>query len=52
MIIKLQNVLYPYARQREAKKPIVLSRQDKVNADRIVMIFLFALSIVAAVIFS
>ena len=52
MIIKLQSILFPYAGQREERKPIVLSKQDKINADRLVMILLFALTTVAAVIFS
>ena len=52
MIIKVQSLLFPFARQREEKKPVVLSKKDKVNADRIVMIFLLILTIIAAVIFS
>ncbi|MES2651821.1 MAG: hypothetical protein V4663_08775 [Bacteroidota bacterium] len=52
MIIKFQSILFPYARQREEKKPVILSKKDKVNADRIVVIFLFILTIAAAIIFS
>lgn len=52
MIIKVQNILLPYARQRAEKKPVVLSKKDKVNADRVVMIFLLIITIVAAVILS
>jgi hypothetical protein len=52
MIIKMQSVLFPYARHREEKKRVVLTKKDRVNADRVVMIFLFAITIVAAVIFS
>lgn len=52
MIVKLQSILFPFAGQREQKRPILLSKQDKINADRLVMFFLFALSIAVAVIAS
>lgn len=52
MIIKMQSILFPYARQREEKKPVVLTKQDKINADRIVMILLFALTTIAAILFA
>lgn len=52
MIIKLQSILFPFARQREEKKTVQLTRKDRVNADRVVMFFLFALTIAGAIIFS
>ncbi len=52
MIIKIQSILFPYARQRGKKEPATVSKKDKVNADRIVMILLFIMVIVAAIIFS
>ena len=52
MIIKLQSVLFPYAGQREVKQPVVLTKKDKVKADRVVMGILFAIMVIAAVIFS
>ena len=52
MIIKIQSILFPYARQKEDKKPVQLAKKDRVYADRVVMILLFIVIIVAAVIFS
>ena len=52
MIIKIQSILFPYARQKEDKKPVLLTKKDRVSADRIVMILLFIAIIVTAIIFS
>jgi len=52
MIIKMQSILFPYAGQKEDKKPMVLTKRDKINADRLVMILLFAVMVIVAVIFS
>lgn len=52
MIIKVQSLLFPYARQREEKQPKVLTRKDRINADRVVMLALFLLTIAGAILFS
>ncbi|MEJ5994681.1 hypothetical protein WG904_09665 [Pedobacter sp. Du54] len=52
MILKLQSIFFPYARHREAKQPKLVSKQDKINADRLVMLVLFALTIASAIILS
>lgn len=52
MIIKLQSILFPYATQGVERKPIQLSKKDRINADRLVMLFLFGLTIAGAIIFS
>ena len=52
MIIKTQSILFPYARQKEDKKPVQIAKKNRVNADRVVMILLFIVIIIVAVIFS
>ena len=52
MIIKPQSILFPYARQKEDKKPVQLPQKDRVYADRVVMILLFVVIIVTAIFFS
>ena len=52
MIIKVQNVLFPYARQREDRNQVQLTKKDRVNADRLVMILLLAGITAGAIIFS
>lgn len=52
MIIKIQSILFPYARQKEDKKPVQLAQKDRIYADRMVMILLLIVIIIAAIFFS
>jgi len=52
MIIKLQSVLFPYARQREDKGTTDLTKKAKIKADRTLIFLLFLLVIVWSVIYS
>lgn len=51
MIIKLHTAV-DYARHKEARIAKTLTRKDKIKGDRLVMVFLFLLTIVGAVIFA
>jgi hypothetical protein len=52
MILKLQSILFPYARHREPRKKIILTKSDRIAADRLIMGLLLIAVIIAAVIFS
>jgi hypothetical protein len=51
MIIKLP-IPFTYARHKEARVTKPLTKQDRIKADRMVMILLFLFAIVGAVIFA
>ncbi len=52
MLIKLNPIAQIFARQKEEKVAKPLTKKDWVNADRIVMVILFASVIIGAIIFS
>ena len=52
MIIKVQSILFPYVRHAEIKKANVVSKSDRITADRIVLALLFGATIVLSILFS
>lgn len=52
MIIKLQAASTTYARHKEEKIVKPLTKADRVKGDRLVMLFLFLITIIGAVIFA
>lgn len=52
MLMKLSSIAPTFARQKVEKVEKPLTRQEWINADRIVIAVLFLATIVAAIIFS
>lgn len=52
MLSKSYSIFHAFARQKEEKASAPLTRQQWINADRIVMILLFVSVIIGAIIFS
>jgi hypothetical protein len=52
MLIKLNPIFSAYARHREEKVEQVLTRQQWIYADRVLMLLMFLTVITAAIIFS
>lgn len=52
MIIKLPIPSFIYAKHKEARVARPLTKQDRIKADRFVMILLFTLAILGAALFA
>jgi hypothetical protein len=52
MIIKVQSILFPYVRHIEIKKANIVSKSDRITADRIMLALLFGVTVVASILFS